>query len=37
MYAIRSYYEFIKYKRQEWTEYHQTISAWETERYSHLF
>jgi len=29
--------EFIKYKRQEWVEYHQTISAWETERYSHLF
>jgi len=29
--------EFIKYKRQEWTDYHQTISAWEIERYSHLF
>ena len=29
--------EFIKYKRQEWNEYHQTISAWEIERYSHLF
>jgi glutamine synthetase len=29
--------EFIKYKRQEWTAYHQTISAWEIERYSHLF
>jgi glutamine synthetase len=29
--------EFLKYKRQEWTSYHQTISAWEIERYSHLF
>ena len=29
--------EFIKYKRQEWNAYHQAISAWETERYSHLF
>ena len=29
--------EFLKYKRQEWTAYHQTISAWEIERYSHLF
>ncbi len=29
--------EFIKYKRAEWTSYHQTISAWEIERYSHLF
>jgi glutamine synthetase len=29
--------EFIKYKRQEWTAYHQTVSAWEIERYSHLF
>jgi glutamine synthetase len=29
--------EFIKYKRQEWVSYHQTISAWEVERYSHLF
>ncbi|HKK06991.1 MAG TPA: type III glutamate--ammonia ligase [Gammaproteobacteria bacterium] len=29
--------EFITYKRQEWTSYHQTISAWEIERYSHLF
>ena len=29
--------EFIKYKRAEWNDYHQTISAWETKRYSHLF
>jgi glutamine synthetase len=29
--------EFIKYKRQEWNAYHQAISAWEIERYSHLF
>lgn len=29
--------EFIKYKRQEWIDYHQTISAWEIQRYSHLF
>ncbi len=29
--------EFIKYKRQEWVSYHQTVSAWEIERYSHLF
>lgn len=29
--------EFIKYKREEWNEYHRTISAWEIERYSHLF
>jgi glutamine synthetase len=33
--ALRN--EFITYKRQEWTAYHQTISQWETERYSHLF
>lgn len=29
--------EFILYKTQEWEEYHQSISAWEIERYSHLF
>jgi glutamine synthetase len=29
--------EFIKYKQEEWNEYHRTISKWETERYSHLF
>lgn len=29
--------EFIKYKSQEWEEYHRTVSAWEIERYSHLF
>ena len=29
--------EFIRYKRDEWNSYHQTISAWEVDRYSHLF
>ncbi|MFM2482113.1 type III glutamate--ammonia ligase [Celerinatantimonas sp. YJH-8] len=29
--------EFIRYKQQEWNEYHLSISAWEIERYSHLF
>jgi glutamine synthetase len=29
--------EFVKYKRNEWDEYHLSISRWETERYSHLF
>jgi len=29
--------EFINYKIQEWEEYHQSVSAWEIERYSHLF
>jgi len=29
--------EFITYKRQEWNAYHQTISQWEIDRYSHLF
>ncbi len=29
--------EFIRYKTQEWEEFHQRISAWEIERYSHLF
>ena len=29
--------EFIKYKRQEWIEYSTVVSAWEVERYSHLF
>ncbi|CAN8141743.1 Glutamate--methylamine ligase [uncultured Thiomicrorhabdus sp.] len=29
--------EFITYKRREWREYHETISAWEIKRYSHLF
>jgi glutamine synthetase len=28
--------EFVKYKQNEWDEYHLTISRWETERYSHL-
>ena len=29
--------EFIRYKTEEWNEYHMTISSWETHRYSHLF
>lgn len=29
--------EFIRYKRAEWEEYHLTVSAWEVERYSHMF
>ncbi len=29
--------EFVRYKVQEWEAYHQSVSAWEVERYSHLF
>jgi len=29
--------EFIKYKSEEWREYHLTISQWETDRYARLF
>lgn len=29
--------EFIRYKSEEWREYHQTVSAWEIERYARLF
>ncbi|MCO6413721.1 MAG: type III glutamate--ammonia ligase [Thiogranum sp.] len=29
--------EFIRYKSEEWEAYHHSISAWEIERYSHLF
>lgn len=29
--------EFIDYKLAEWNEYHLSVSAWEIERYSHLF
>jgi glutamine synthetase len=29
--------EFIRYKSAEWSEYHQTISKWEIDRYSHMF
>ena len=29
--------EFIKYKTQEWEAYHLAVSAWEVERYSHMF
>jgi glutamine synthetase len=29
--------EFIRYKQEEWQSYHNTISAWEVERYARLF
>jgi glutamine synthetase len=29
--------EFVRYKSQEWESYHLSVSAWEIERYSHLF
>jgi glutamine synthetase len=29
--------EFVRYKQQEWNEYHQNVTAWEIERYTHLF
>jgi glutamine synthetase len=29
--------EFIRYKTAEWEAYHQSVSEWEVERYSHLF
>ena len=29
--------EFIKYKSAEWTEYHQSVSQWEIDRYARLF
>jgi glutamine synthetase len=29
--------EFIRYKNEEWEAYHLAISAWEIERYTHLF
>lgn len=29
--------EFIKYKTQEWEAYHQSVSQWEVDRYSHMF
>jgi glutamine synthetase len=29
--------EFVRYKSMEWESYHQSISAWEIERYSELF
>jgi glutamine synthetase len=29
--------EFVRYKSAEWESYHQSVSAWEVERYSHLF
>jgi glutamine synthetase len=29
--------EFIHYKTTEWESYHLAVSAWEVERYSHLF
>ena len=29
--------EFIRYKREEWTDYHQSVSQWEIDRYARLF
>ena len=29
--------EFIRYKRAEWEEYHQSVSQWEIDRYARLF
>jgi glutamine synthetase len=29
--------EFVRYKSREWESYHQSVSAWEVQRYSHLF
>lgn len=29
--------EFIRYKAEEWREYHLTVSRWEIERYARLF
>jgi glutamine synthetase len=29
--------EFIRYKRQEWEQYHQAVSQWEIDRYARLF
>jgi glutamine synthetase len=29
--------EFVRYKSAEWESYHLAVSAWEVERYSHLF
>lgn len=29
--------EFIKYKRAEWEDYHQSVSQWEINRYARLF
>jgi glutamine synthetase len=29
--------EFIAYKTQEWEAWHQSVSQWEVERYSHMF
>jgi glutamine synthetase len=29
--------EFVRYKRGEWEQYHQTVSQWEIDRYAKLF
>jgi glutamine synthetase len=29
--------EFVKVKRQEWVQYHNTVSRWEIDRYLTLF
>ena len=33
--ALRN--EFIKYKSEEWRQYHQSVSQWEIDRYARLF
>ena len=29
--------EFVRYKREEWDDYHQSISQWEVDRYARFF
>jgi len=29
--------EFVRYKKMEWEEYHQNVSQWEIQKYSHMF
>jgi len=29
--------EFVRYKRAEWEQYHQSVSQWEIDRYARLF
>jgi glutamine synthetase len=28
---------FIRYKRKEWTDYHNVVSEWEVDRYLEMF
>jgi glutamine synthetase len=30
-------HEFVRYKRAEWEQYHQSVSQWEIDRYARLF